>query len=75
MTPNDLILLHLQETRRRSLILWRSLPTSHYFWKPDADAMHALEMIRHVLGAEYYLHYIIVHKGDVSAFPDLDPLS
>jgi hypothetical protein len=74
MTPNELLIRNLEEVRRRSLILWRGLPESHYFWKPDADAMHALEMIRHVLGAEFYMHYIIQHQGDTSQFPDLDVL-
>lgn len=69
MTPNDLLILNLEESRRRSLILWNGLPEEYYFWKPDDNAMHALEMIRHVLGAEYWLHYIIMHKGDTSKFP------
>jgi uncharacterized damage-inducible protein DinB len=69
LTINDVLIKNLEETRRRSLILWNGLPESHYFWKPDEAAMHALEMIRHVVGANHYLHYVIQHKGDTSRFP------
>lgn len=48
--------------------MWRGLPEDKYFWKPDPDAMHALEMIRHVLGTEDWFHHILTNNGDTSTF-------
>lgn len=67
MEEAKLICLNLEEIRRRSIVLWRGLPEDFYNWKPDDDAMTALEMIRHVLAADYGWTKII--KGeDMSNF-------
>lgn len=67
VTKTELILHHLKETRRRSTILWRTLPSDKYFWKPDDEAMSALEMVRHVLQADYGWN-IIINRGDMSNY-------
>lgn len=59
MTQSELILLHFAEIRKRSIKLWNGLPESHYHWKPDEKAMTALEMVRHVLEADYGWNRII----------------
>lgn len=57
------ILLNFNEIRRRSIILWRALPESHYHWKTDEGAMSAIEMIRHVLEADYGWNKIIKQES------------
>ena len=52
------------EIRRRSIKLWEGLPKSYYNWKPDEKAMTAIEMIRHVLEADYGWN-IIINQGDL----------
>ena len=53
MTQTELIILNLNEIREKSIKLWNGLPENHYNWKPDKNAMSAIEMIRHVLEADY----------------------
>lgn len=53
MSQAKFILKHLENTRRRSLMLWRSLPPSQFHWRPDPEAQSAAEMIRHVLTADH----------------------
>ncbi|PWG79569.1 DinB family protein [Pararcticibacter amylolyticus] len=67
MTQKELIIKHLNETRRRSIILWSGLPEAFYNWKPDPDAMTAIEMIRHVLQADYGWN-MIINKEDMSNY-------
>jgi uncharacterized damage-inducible protein DinB len=68
MAEVELIILNLEEIRRRSIILWQGLPPEFYFWKPDAAAMHAIEMIRHVVCADYGWNIIIKNNGDLSTY-------
>jgi uncharacterized damage-inducible protein DinB len=49
MDARALMLLDLQETRRRFLIVARSIPAEYLNWKPDAEALTIGAMIRHVL--------------------------
>lgn len=67
MTETDLILLNFQEIRRRSIALWEGLPENFHFWKPDEKAMTAIDMIRHVIGADYGWN-IIINRGDMSSY-------
>ncbi|MGC5743760.1 DinB family protein [Chryseobacterium sp. NFX27] len=67
MTRNQLITDHLNETRRRSILLWNGLPENFYDWKPDSDATTALQMIRHVLQADYGWN-MIINKEDMSNY-------
>ncbi len=67
MTQNELIIRHLNEVRRRSVLLWEGLPETFYNWKPDDHAMTALQLIRHVLQADYGWN-IIINQGDMSNY-------
>lgn len=63
MNLSELIILNLTEIRRRSIKLWNGLPKSSYNWKPDEKAMTAIEMIRHVLEADYGWDIIINNRS------------
>lgn len=63
MTQSDLIILNLTEKRRKSIRLWKGLPESYYHWKPDPKAMTAIEMVRHVLEADYGWNMIITNQN------------
>lgn len=67
MTQTELIILNFKEIRRRSIALWQGLPKSHYNWKPDENATTAIEMVRHVLEADYGWN-IIINNGDMSTY-------
>lgn len=67
MTKNELIIRHLTETRRRSILLWENLPPEFYFWKPDEQAMTAIHTIRHVVEADYGWNRII-RQEDMSNY-------
>jgi len=67
MTQSELIILNFTEIRRRSIKLWNGLPEKYYNWKPDANAMSASEMIRHVLEADYGWN-IIINRGDMTNY-------
>lgn len=67
MTQTEIILLNFNEIRRKSIKLWKGLPKSHYNWKPDNNAMTAIEMIRHVLQADYGWN-IVVNQGDMTNY-------
>lgn len=64
---SELLLYNLRETRRRSELLWNQLPESHFHWKPDSEAMSALEMIRHVVQADFGWNKII-KREDLSNY-------
>ncbi len=69
MTAQDIIVLNLQEVRRRSLKLWRGIPDLQLAWKPDENALSIGEMIRHVWeGSENYRR-IVAHGGSLE-LPD-----
>ncbi|HEX7999184.1 MAG TPA: DinB family protein [Pyrinomonadaceae bacterium] len=62
MNTTDVLILNLEEVRRRSLKVWRSIPREHLRWKPDAEAMTCLELVRHVPECEY-LYLSILKSG------------
>ncbi|MGV2619746.1 UNVERIFIED_CONTAM: DinB family protein [Halobacillus marinus] len=68
MNSIDLVILNLNEVRRRSLKVWKSIPEEAYNWRPDINAMSCLEMIRHVLESEHYYHLAIKNQGSVPDF-------
>lgn len=53
MTPTELLLLNLEETRRRSLIIWQSYPPQRIEWKPSTGVRSGIEIVRHILKAEW----------------------
>jgi uncharacterized damage-inducible protein DinB len=67
MTQSELIILNLTEIRRRSVLLWKELPESYNHWKPDAKAMTAIAMVRHVLEADYGWN-IIINNGSMAKY-------
>ncbi|TNE70114.1 DinB family protein [bacterium] len=67
MSNTELILTNFNEIRRRSILLWKSLPESSIHWKPDPKAMSAIQLVRHVLEADYGWN-IIINKGDMSNY-------
>jgi uncharacterized damage-inducible protein DinB len=68
MTANDIIKLNFDEIRRRSIKLWEGIKPANYFWKPDPDAMHCLEMVRHVLEGEHLFHMIVNRRGNLGDY-------
>lgn len=68
MDSKSIILLNFKETRRRSINLWKGIPFEYLHWKPDSKAMSCIEMIRHVLEAEYLFHTIIKNRGNLGDY-------
>jgi uncharacterized damage-inducible protein DinB len=69
MTAQEILVLNLQEVRRRSLKIWRGIPDSQLAWKLDETALTIGEMIRHVWeGGENYRR-IVAHGGSLE-LPD-----
>jgi hypothetical protein len=66
MLSSNLLLLNAEEVRRRSLMVWNSIPADGLSWKPDRKAMSCLEMVRHVLESEYLYTQMIRRRGSVS---------
>jgi uncharacterized damage-inducible protein DinB len=71
MNAVDAIVFNLQETRRRSVLLWRSLPDQWLHWRPDKDAMSFGEMIRHVWAGSHGYHLIVLNNGSLKEKPQL----
>jgi uncharacterized damage-inducible protein DinB len=69
MNQTEILLLNFEEIRRRSLKLWKGLPPEYYNWKPDAEAMTCLEMIRHILESEHYFQVIVNRRGNLGDYP------
>lgn len=69
MKATEAMILNFEEIRRRSMILWRSIPAGACHWRPDARAMSCLEMVRHVLEGEHLFHQIIVNRGNLGDYP------
>lgn len=68
MNHTEIIILNFEEVRRRSVKLWSGLPPEYYHWKPDIEAMSAIEMIRHVLEGEHLFHKIVENKGNLGDY-------
>ena len=68
MNAIEIILLNFKEIRRRSIKLWKGIPEEHFLWKPDAQALSIIEMIRHVLETEHLYHKIILNRGNLGDY-------
>ena len=68
MNVKELLILNFEEVRRRSIKVWKNISDDYLFWRPDADAMNCIEMIRQVLEGENIYHHIILHGGDLGDF-------
>ncbi len=73
MTSPELLIWNLGEVRRRSLKIWNAIPADRLDWKPDADAMTCIAMVRHVLEGEYL--YLSMLKTGGSLASDASPFS
>lgn len=65
MTPNEILIFNLEEVRRRSIKIWRGIPRDKLDWKPDAEALSCLEMVRHVLKAEWGYMQMLRHGASL----------
>ena len=65
MTASEILTLNLEEIRRRSIKIWRGIPEDKFDWKPDAEAMNCLEMVRHVLEGEWLYHQMLKSGGNL----------
>jgi uncharacterized damage-inducible protein DinB len=65
MNQDVLLLLNAEEVRRRSRIVWDAIPPDRLDWKPDAEAMSCMEMVRHVLEGEHLYTQMIETRGSV----------
>ena len=68
MNAKELLILNFEEVRRRSIRVWKAISEQNLHWKPDADAMSCIEMIRHVLETEIAYQHIILHRGGLAGF-------
>ncbi|HMD00527.1 MAG TPA: DinB family protein [Ferruginibacter sp.] len=68
MNAKELLILNFEETRRRSIMVWKQISEEQLHWRPDPGAMSCLEMIRHVLESEIFYHHIILHRGKLGDF-------
>ncbi|QSF46320.1 DinB family protein [Paenibacillus tianjinensis] len=68
MNAIDCIVLNLEEVRRRSIIVWESIPEHYMNWRPDPDALSIKEMIRHVLDSEHYYHLCLLNEGSLITY-------
>jgi len=66
MNVNELVVVNLSETRRRSLIVWRAVPNAQLRWKPDEEALSIGDMIRHIWTAQITYHQIVIAGHSVS---------
>ena len=73
MNVKELLILNFQEVRRRSIKLWKGIPTDCLHWRPDPGAMSCIEMVRHVLESEIIYHHIVLHRGVLGNF--ISPLA
>lgn len=53
MNTTDILIINLQEVRRRSIKIWHGIPDNMLLQKPDPEAMSYIETVRHVLKAEW----------------------
>jgi len=68
MNAKELLILNFEEVRRRSIKVWKGIDEELLYWRPDADAMSCIEMVRHVLEGENIYHHIILHRGELGTF-------
>lgn len=63
MISAELLVLNFEEVRRRSILLFSGIPEDIINWRPDAEAMSIIELIRHVLQSPYIYSLIIKNRG------------
>lgn len=68
MSAIENIRMNFSETRRRSIKLWKGIPATYLYWKPDEEAFSCITMIRHVLEGEHLFHKIIENRGNLGDY-------
>jgi uncharacterized damage-inducible protein DinB len=68
MNAIEAIVQNLSEVRRRSMIIWESIPDEFLDWRPDSEALSMKEMIRHVLDSEHYYHLALLNEGSLTTY-------
>ncbi|MCR2805851.1 DinB family protein [Paenibacillus soyae] len=68
MNAIELAVLNFEEIRRRSILVWESIPAEGLEWKPDGEALSVKEMIRHVLDSEHYYHLALLQRGSLKTY-------
>ncbi|MEQ8361879.1 MAG: DinB family protein [Cyclobacteriaceae bacterium] len=68
MTTSESYISNFEEVRRRSIMIWESLPVPHYHSRPDNEAESFIEVIRHVLECERLFHIRIIKRGSVTDY-------
>ena len=64
MNAKEILILNLEEIRRRSVKIWQGIPADKLDWKPDAEALSCLEIVRHVLKGEWsYMQMLLAGKS------------
>lgn len=67
MQPAELLALNLEEVRRRSVKLWQAIPADGLQWRPDAEAMTCIELVRHVLEGEWLYMQMLRSGGSLQS--------
>jgi uncharacterized damage-inducible protein DinB len=67
MQPPALLILNLQEVRRRSVRVWEGIPPDRLSWRPDAGAMTCIETVRHVLEGEWLYMQMLRRGGSLDS--------
>lgn len=67
MQSTELLILNLEEVRRRSSKVWYGIPADRLQWRPDADAMTCIEMVRHVLEGEWFYMQMLRSGGSLES--------
>jgi uncharacterized damage-inducible protein DinB len=65
MLSSELVILNLEEVRRRSLLVWREIPSDRLDWAPDAEAMSCIELVRHVVEGEFLYKEMLKSRRSV----------
>ncbi|MFL5538487.1 MAG: DinB family protein [Longimicrobiaceae bacterium] len=67
MQSAELLVLDLEEVRRRSVKVWQAIPADRLQWRPDAEAMTCIEMVRHVLEGEWLYMQMLRSGGSLGS--------
>src|SRR2546423_15669420 len=67
MQSTELLILNFEEVRRRSVKAWQGIPAERLQWKPDAEAMTCIEMVRHVLEGEWLYMQMLRSGGSLAS--------
>ena len=67
MQSTELLTLNFEEVRRRSVKVWQAIPADRLQWKPDAEAMTCIEMVRHVLEGEWLYMQMLRSGGSLES--------